>query len=171
MPPRPRLSTYSRQRIKVLLENGASTSDIVSTLRREGVVTCRQTVWRFQCHMQRHQCIAPLPKSGRKTKLTERALQCIENCMRKDDETTGKELVQAVTQTVLSVTISTTTALKGRRLLGWTRRGTAYCQLIRVPNRAKRLEWAQRNIGRSFEDVIWSDETSVQKKCGIRNCG
>ena len=91
--------------------------------------------------------------------------------MRKDDETTGKELVQAVTQTVLSVTISTTTALKGRRLLGWTRRGTAYCQLIRVPNRAKRLEWAQRNIGRSFEDVIWSDETSVQKKCGIRNCG
>ena len=140
MPPRPRLSTYSRQRIKVLLENGASTSDIVSALRREGVVTCRQTVWRFQCHMQRHQCIAPLPKSGRKTKLTERALQCIENCMRKDDETTGKELVQAVTQMVPSVTISTTTALKGRRLLGWTRRGTAYCQLIRVPNRAKRLE-------------------------------
>ena len=47
-------------------------------------------------------------------------------------------------------------------MLGWTKRGTAYCQLIRGPNRIKRLEWARQNLGGTFEDVIWSDETSVQ---------
>ena len=29
-------------------------------------------------------------------------------------------------------------------------------------NRVKRLEWACQNIGETFEDVIWSDEISVQ---------
>ena len=80
--------------------------------------------------------------------------------MQVNDETTGKELVSSLNQ--IGVSISTTTALKGRRLLGWTRRGTAYCQMIRAPNRSKRLEWAQQIWGGTFEDVIWMDETSVQ---------
>jgi hypothetical protein len=67
-----------------------------------------------------------------------------------------------LTQMQPELSISTTTALKGRKLLGWTRRGTPYCQLIRAPNCAKRLEWAQLNLGRTFDDVIWTDETSVQ---------
>ena len=56
----------------------------------------------------------------------------------------------------------TKTALRGRSLLGWTRRGTAYCQTIRERNRVKRLEWAKQNLGATFENVIWTDETSVQ---------
>ena len=80
--------------------------------------------------------------------------------MQTDDETTGKELVSSLSWN--GVSISKTTALKGRKLLGWTRRGTAYCQLIRAVNCVKRLEWAQQNLGETFEDVVWSDETSVQ---------
>ena len=34
--------------------------------------------------------------------------------------------------------------------------------MIREQNKAKRLDWARRNLGSSFEDVIWTDETSVQ---------
>ena len=67
----------------------------------------------------------PLPKSGRPTKLTGRVLQSIENSMQRDDETTGKELVSILNQS--GVSVSTTTALKGRQMLGWTKRGTAYC--------------------------------------------
>ena len=39
------------------------------------------------------------------------------------------------------VSVSLSTALKGRRLLCWTRRGTAYCQLIRT----EKVHWKQLN--------------------------
>ena len=102
----------------------------------------------------------PLPKSGRPTKLIAPVLQSIENAIQRD-ETTAKELVSTL-RTQNGISVSTTTALKGRRLQGCTRCGTAYCQLIRAANCMKRLEWARENSGDSFEDVIWSDETSVQ---------
>ena len=79
--------------------------------------------------------------------------------MQRDNETTAKELVSVVNRS--GVSLSKTTVLKGRRLLGWTRRGTVYCQLS-GPNHTKRLEWAMQNLGKMFDDVIWSDETSVQ---------
>ena len=160
MAPRPKLSAYTRQRIKVLLSNGESITEIVKLFEKEGIITCRQTVWRFQRHLEEHGSTAPLPKSGRPSKLSSRVLQSIENAMQQDDGTTGKELAATINQS--GVSISTVTALKARRLLGWTRHGTAYCQLIRTPNRIKWLEWARKNLGERFEDVIWTDETSVQ---------
>ena len=160
MTSRPRLSVYARERIRQLTRVRATVAEILDALRKEGICTCRQTVWRIQRHIEEYGTIEPLPKSGRPTKLSANALQLIENSMRRDDETTAKELVATLSSNGLSV--STTTALKGRRLMGWTRRGTAYCQLIRAPNRTKRLEWACQNLGATFENVIWSDETSVQ---------
>ena len=65
-----------------------------------------------------------------------------------DDETTARELVTALLGAGVSVSLST--ALKGRRLLGWTRRGAAYCQLICAVNRKKRLDWAQEHLGAEF---------------------
>jgi len=41
-------------------------------------------------------------------------------------------------------------------------RSSAHCQLIRTENKQKRLEWAQRNLHDSFDDVIWTDEASIQ---------
>ena len=102
----------------------------------------------------------PLPKSGRPTKITDEVLMKIDDAMSLDDKTTAKELVTALIN--IGVSISEFTALKARKLLGWTSRGTAYCQLIRAINREKRLLWAQENVGASYEGVIWSDETSVQ---------
>ena len=67
-----------------------------------------------------HGGIAPRPKSGRRTKLTKHVLQTIENTMNNDDETTATELVAAVNRLHPGTSISTTTALKGRRSLGWT---------------------------------------------------
>lgn len=84
----------------------------------------------------------------------------MDDVMSQDDETTAKELVTAHRSDGIS--LSMFTALKARKLLGWTSRGTAYCQLICAPNREKRLRWAQENVAERFEDVIWSDETSVQ---------
>ena len=165
---RPRLSMFARQRAMNLLSEGNTSTHVVTLLRKEGINTTRQTVWRFEKHVRLHGCIEPLPKSGRPTKLAIGDLEAIENAMERDDETTGKELVALLQRNGFSV--SKRTVYRARKKLGWTSRGTAYCQLIRAPNRAKRLEWATQNLGSSFECVIWSDETTVLLETHRRFC-
>ena len=157
---RPRLSMFARQRAMHLLSEGNTSTHVVTLLCKEGINTTRQTVWRFEKHVRLHGCIEPLPKFGRPTKLAIGDLEAIENAMERDDETTGKELVALLQRN--GFTVSKRTVYRARRKFGWTLRGTAYCQLIRAANHAKRLEWATQNLGSSFECVIWSDETTVQ---------
>lgn len=88
--------------------------------------------------------------------------------MLQDDETTAKELVAALTADGIS--LSTFTALKVRKLLGWTSRGTTYCQLICAPNSERRYRWAQENVMETFGDAIWIDKTSVQVEAHHRFC-
>ena len=61
-----------------------SITEIMESLQQEGISVCRQTVWRFQNYCHEHQRIAPLQRSGRPTKLTERVLQAIESAMQND---------------------------------------------------------------------------------------
>ena len=66
------------------------------------------------------------------------------------------------------------TVLQCRTSLGWTFRGSAYCQLIRdANNKVKWLEWA-RNIGsysdEAFHNVIFTDECTVQLETHRRFC-
>ena len=159
----PRLS---RERIRQLLAEGYTCSQVVTALTQEGIRT--QTVWRLEGHFKVQETITPLPKSGRPTKLTDVALQKIDAAMMQDDETTARELVTDLLGAGVSVSLST--ALKGRRLLCWTRRGMAYCQLIRAENRNKWLDWAQEHLGAEFHNVIWTDETSVQMETHRRFC-
>ena len=165
---RPRLTMYARERIRQMLSEGSTCREVATALSQEGIHTCRQTVWRLERHIKAHGSVLPLPKSGRPTKLTNTALKKIDDAMSQDDETTAKELVAALQGA--GVSVSKSTALKGRRLLGWTSRGAAYCQLIRVPNREKRLRWAQEYLGKDFDDVIWTDETSIQMETHRRFC-
>ena len=55
-------------------------------------------------------------------------------------------------------------------MLGWIYRESAYCQLIRTVNKIKRLEWARNYLHDNFEDVIWTDETTVQLQTHRRFC-
>ena len=63
-----------------------------------------------------------------------------------------------------------TTVFRCRTSLGWTFRGSAYCQMIRETNKVKRLEWALRNKDDEFDDVIWSDECTIQLENHQRFC-
>ena len=103
-----------------------TTRTYVRTLGRHG-----------KCLSQRWRAYLPLRKTERPTKLTSAALRNIDEAMEEDDETTAKELVTALRGA--GVSVSTYTALKGRRLLGWTSRGTAYCQLLYKSNTQKVL--------------------------------
>ena len=128
----PRLSMFTRQRAMNLLSEGNTSTHVATLLRKEGINTTCQTVWRFEKHIRLHGCIEPLPKSGRPTKLAIGDLEAIENAMERDD---GKELV-ALLQ-INGFSVSKRTVYRARKKLGWTSRGTAYCQLIRAPNRTK----------------------------------
>ena len=80
--------------------------------------------------------------------------------MRINDETTAYQLHGMLTEKGYS--ISFRTILRCRTAFGWTFRGSAYCQLIREANKQERLQWAQQHLGQSFEDVIWTDESTIQ---------
>ena len=65
------------------------------------------------------------------------------------------------------------TIICGRTELGWTFRGSAYCQLIRDVNKAQRLAWAQQYCSEAetgFNDVVWTDESSIQMETHKRFC-
>ena len=75
--------------------------------------------------------------------------------MRQNDETTGMQLHTLLVGT--GYNLSKRTILRCRTALGWTFRGSAYCQLIREANKSKRLEWAQQYRTDTFDNVVWTD--------------
>ena len=68
---RPHLSMYARERIRQLLSGGSTCAEVVTALRQDGINTCRQTLWRLERHINAHETLKSLPKSGRLTKLTD----------------------------------------------------------------------------------------------------
>ena len=88
--------------------------------------------------------------------------------MELDDETTAHQLHCLLEKK--GYVISLATILRCRISLGWTFRGSAYCQLIREANKAKRLAWAKEYRDDTFEDVIYTDECSVQLETHRRFC-
>ena len=155
------LSIYEKQRILFYHSNGLLPSQIVSALKVEDIHTTRQTVARFS---RRFQTIARKEGSGRPSKITARVKQLVDCAMREDDETTATQLHKLLT--LHGISISFSTIIRCRSMLGWTFRGSKYCQLIRRQNKIKRFLWAcdnyQEAVSNGFSDVIWTDETTVQ---------
>ena len=88
--------------------------------------------------------------------------------MRLNDETTAMQLYDILIRHGISISLRT--VLRSRQQLGWTFRGSAYCQLIRDANKAKRLVWARQHINDDFANVIWTDEASVQLETHRKRC-
>ena len=115
--------------------------------------------------------IARRPGSGRLSKLTDAVQETVEDAMRDDNGTMVKELREKLTST--GQLLSKSSILRCRRSLGWTVRGSAYCQMIREPNKTKRLDWARGYISEAetgFLNVIFTDETSIQMESHWRFC-
>ncbi len=80
--------------------------------------------------------------------------------MEKDDETSAVQLYELLR--AKGAQFSLATILRCRSALGWTFRGSAYCQLIRDVDKVKRLDWCMTNKEDEFGDVIFTDECSIQ---------
>ena len=92
--------------------------------------------------------------------------------MKRSDETTAIQIHRFLQSR--GIDLSLATILRGRRVLGWTFRGAAYCQLIREPNKQCRLLWAQEDLLDDFHNAIWTDKTTIQleshKRFYCRKC-
>ena len=82
--------------------------------------------------------------------------------MERNDEMTSPELTRRVNDR-FSTQFTQAKIKRHRRKLGWVCTKTKYCQLIRKPNRVKRLEFSQKCLeeNEQFDDVIFTDECSV----------
>ena len=158
------LSIYEKQRIHYYNRKGLLPSQIVSALKVNDIHTTRQTVARFLRRFQQTQTIAQKEGSGRPSKITPEVRYIVDQAMKNDDETTATQLHKLLTAQGISITFST--IIRCRSMLGWTFRGSKYCQLIRRQNKIKRFIRACANfieaIHNGFSDVIWTDETTVQ---------
>ena len=154
-------SSYTKRRILFYSSQDYKPPAIQNMLfDEEGIVTTRQGIARFLKVYCETGSIDQRPGSGRKTKASTEVRQIVEEQMRKDDETTAVQLHHLLETKGYKLSFST--ILRCRKALGWTYRGSAYCQLIRDANKEKRASWARQHFGDDFENVIWTDETTVQ---------
>ena len=157
-------SDYTKLRILLHRNRGLKPSCIVRELEAEGITASRIEVWKFCKLFERYQTIQRVPGSGRPSKVTAAIQRLVDAQMVKDDKTTAVQLQKRLSDNGFRLSLNI--ILRARAKLGWTFRGSAYCQLIRETNKVKRLEWARENCEASqsngFQDVVWTDETSVQ---------
>ena len=161
-------SVYKRQRILHYERTGHKAPTICRMLREEGMGVSRAGVHKFLQKYKETRSIERRPGSGRPTKMTAEVRALIERQMRDEDETTAVQLHALLASNGYSMTLKT--VLRCRSSLGWTFRGSAYCQLIRPENKGKRLQWAQEHLGDGFDDVIWTDECSIQMETHRHFC-
>ena len=112
--------------------------------------------------MEKREPFVRKPGSSPPVKVTAEISNMVEAQMRLDDETTAVQLHKLLKDK--GYDLSLRTVLRCRTALGWTFRGSAYCQLICDANKRKRFDWAQSCLSEQddFADVIWTDECSVQ---------
>ena len=167
-------SEYKLQRILYYSLQGYKEPTISRLLEEEGLRASRVGIAKFLKKYQQTGSISRRPGSGRPSKITSEIKTLVEQKMRADDETTAVQLHAMLRDH--GYNISLRTILRCRTSLGWTFRGSKYCQLIREVNKVKRLEWARQYMTESFDptvafnDVIWTDECSVQLESHRRFC-
>ena len=120
-------STYNKQRILALASEGLKAPVIIKELQKENLQSSRVGVRNFLVKFQETGSIARRVGSGRHTKVTAEIKQIVEEQMRKDDGTTAYQLHCLLSEKYYSISLQT--VLRCRTRLGWTFRGSAYCQL------------------------------------------
>ena len=162
-------STYTKLRIVHYQSKGYKPYTIANLMKEnDGIVISRHGVAKFLKVYQATGSIERRPGSGRMSSITWKIKELVEEKMQDDDETTATQLYRMLQDQ--GITISLRTVLRCRTILGWTFRGSAYCQLVREENKAKRLLWAQQHTEEAFNDVIFTDETTVQLENHRRFC-
>lgn len=162
---------YLKRRALVFRSMGLSPAAVVKALSNKGLAATRQGIKKFFDRYNLTMSLERRPGSGRPSRITEAVKKIVEGQMRCDDETTATQLLVLLNRN--GYRFSLATILRCRKTLGWTFRGSAYCQMIRDANKLKRLEWARKyhdEAKEGFLDVVYTDEMSVQLESHRRFC-
>ena len=161
-------SWYTKRQIIYHYKKGYRAPSIASLLLDEDIIASRVGIAKLLRRYEETGTIVRRPGSGRPTVITTEMKTIVKAKMREDDKTTAEQLHCMLASR--GYRISKKTVLRCHEDLGWTFRGSAYCQLIHTPNKLKRLEWARTHMLDTFDDVIWTDECSVQLETHKRFC-
>ena len=162
-------SMYCKQRILYWRRKGLKAPTIAKILlREEGIAVTRVGVHDFIRRVEERGSLMRAPGSGRPSKIVTAVKAIVERQMQDDDETTATQIHAMLS--ARGYDLSLRTILRCRTSIGWTFRGSAYCQLIRTVNMEKRLAWALEYKDDDFEDVIYTDECTIQMESHRRFC-
>ena len=153
-------STNKKQRILFFASWDLKSPAIAKELQKEGLKCSRylQVLKKYEATGSIRRRVG----SGHPSKVTAEIKEIVERQMRTDDKTAAYQLHSLLTEKGYSISLHTTHVhvLHCRTALGWGFSGSAYCQLIQETNKAKRF--ASRTPWWFLEDVIWTDECTVQ---------
>ena len=103
----PKVSSYTRQRIQVLCERDLHPVAIFKELKAEGLSVSYPSVARIINKFKLTRSLKNLPRSGRPTELNEAAKAFIDAQMRKNDETTSRQIQKRLAKRGVMVHSST----------------------------------------------------------------
>ena len=161
-------SEYEKRGILYWHSKGLRSPSIMKRMHQEGLTCTRQGIHNFLRRYMELGTINRKTGSGGRSKTVQEVKNIVESQMQEDDETTAMQLREILKKHGYHLSLST--ILRCRKSLGWSFRGTSYCQMIREQNKEKRLLWAQNNLHEDFGNVIWTDETTVQMESHRRYC-
>ena len=161
-------SDYVKQRILFYHRSRKNCTEIARCLAEEGYKASKVGIYKFLRRYKETGTIARAPGSGRSSKVNHEIRKLIEEQMQRNDETTALEIKQLLEKEGFDA--SESSIRQWRKDLGWTSKGTSYCQMIREVNKEKRLKFATENNGMTLLDTIYTDETTVQIETHRRTC-
>ena len=161
----PRLDIDTRMRVIALRSKGHSVSSIRKRLAEENILVSATALYNLLKKAKEFGIVSDRKrKCSSKILLTEH-LKCMDEALANDDELTARKLRSILEERWPDLQVSLATIKRERKYdLGWIRTRPKYCQLIRAVNKEQRLTWCKERIAEkdTFQNVIWSDECSVQ---------
>jgi transposase len=150
-------STYKKQRILYLYSQGYRPPTIKEMLDKKNLKCSRVGVYKFLKLYSTTLSINRRVGLGRPSKITAEIKQLVEQQMRTDGVSTTPN---GNRERIFNFAPHYTEVSNCARMD--ISRQHVYCQLIPEANKQKRLRWARQHLGQSFEDVIWTDESTIQ---------
>ena len=160
-----RMSLATRSRVISMWRDGFKLSKIHRHLAEEGLAITKPSLCRLISKYKQTGSVADRRRTRPVKKLNDAHYRFIDNAMSQDDELSCPKLHILLKEAFPDLEVSMTTVKRARRELGWVAKKTRYCALISSNNQEKRVEWCkkqQESGDLEFENVVWTDECTVQ---------
>ena len=167
-----RLDLGTRTRVITLKQNGLSYLEIKRHLEEEDIKVSIVSLWKLVDKYHRTSSVIDRPRLRPPRKLSDDHYALIDQLLTENDELTTRLLLHKLKEQDPDLNVSLSTVKRARRDLGWVSTTPRYCQMVREANKEKRLKWCEDQIANSekFDDVIFTDECSVQLDVHRRKC-